>query len=972
MKIQKLTIHNIASIVDAVIDFEASPLAESEVFLITGDTGSGKSTILDAICLALYANTPRLRNTEMEGGTKDGNGSITIKDPRQLMRKNTGEAFVSLTFTGNNGTHYKATWSVARAHKKPSGNLQAKDWVLENLDTGKKLEKDVEIKEEINSAIGLEFDQFCRTTILAQGEFTRFLNSADKDKAEILEKITGVDTYSKIGEKVYQVTGLKKTNWETSQKLVDETHNPTEEEISAKQAEIKGLTAEYDACKQQHDGEKAKQQWIKADKELSEEVSKTENEYNKAVMELQGEAFKEKETLVRHWNETIEARGWLSSKKNAEDRAAQLKGSLESLSHDYTKVLGGYEFAQQELKHVEEERDKLPEVKPEEETQAKQHLDELRAQRDSVKETLRNITTACDRIDSYTTAKAQRAEKEKQLQDTYDDIEKKKEEIKRLEQELHDAEVKRDAKKESFEQQKDTVDKFAQTIRQRLKTGDVCPVCRQKINSELPHEAELSQLVEGLRKAFEDADKEYTELLKQKNKLEAEINASSKTYQASKEAFEKDTSLNIAIQKVIEACKACGIETLEPTTPQKLESLKTEKEAASTKLESAIKEWEKKVADYESLIRKRQTLSLQISQMAGNCQLVKDIIEDILQRKPDWKDLKPMAAESMPDLLRKANDVKSKTLSAMEQLDQAEKTIKDNGKLLDDFLESHKEIDMERLSFLSAYTSQSITETSRWLGDIRNKVLTAETMKKEALRKQEEHRNVRPEINEDDTPDTLETLIAELEKTMTAIVEKKGALSQELATYQKDKERYGQLLEEVAKKKAEYQKWSRLNQLIGDATGNKFRKIAQSYVLSSLIHSANSYMETLTNRYTLRVTPGTFVISIEDAYQGYASRAASTISGGESFLVSLSLALALSDIGQRLAVDTLFIDEGFGTLSGDPLQNAINTLRTLHSKSGRHVGIISHVEELKEKIAVQIQVEQEAHDSSSKVTVVTT
>ena len=67
MKIQKLTIHNIASIVDAVIDFEASPLAESEVFLITGDTGSGKSTILDAICLALYANTPRLRNTEMEG-----------------------------------------------------------------------------------------------------------------------------------------------------------------------------------------------------------------------------------------------------------------------------------------------------------------------------------------------------------------------------------------------------------------------------------------------------------------------------------------------------------------------------------------------------------------------------------------------------------------------------------------------------------------------------------------------------------------------------------------------------------------------------------------------------------------------------------------------------------------------------------------------------------------------------------------
>ena len=161
-----------------------------------------------------------------------------------------------------------------------------------------------------------------------------------------------------------------------------------------------------------------------------------------------------------------------------------------------------------------------------------------------------------------------------------------------------------------------------------------------------------------------------------------------------------------------------------------------------------------------------------------------------------------------------------------------------------------------------------------------------------------------------------------------------------------------------------------MNQLIGDATGKKFRMIAQSYVLTSLIHSANSYMKSLTDRYTLKVTPGTFVITLEDAYQGFVSRAASTISGGESFLVSLSLALALSDIGQTLSVDTLFIDEGFGTLSGEPLQNAINTLRTLHTKEGRHVGIISHVEELRERISVQIQVNQEGNNSSSKIKIV--
>ena len=130
-------------------------------------------------------------------------------------------------------------------------------------------------------------------------------------------------------------------------------------------------------------------------------------------------------------------------------------------------------------------------------------------------------------------------------------------------------------------------------------------------------------------------------------------------------------------------------------------------------------------------------------------------------------------------------------------------------------------------------------------------------------------------------------------------------------------------------------------------------------------------MQNLYDRYTLKVVPGTFVIMIEDAYQGYASRVVSTISGGESFLVSLALALALSDIGERLTVDTLFIDEGFGTLSGTPLQNAIDTLRKLHTQSGRHVGIISHIEELKESIATQIQVTQSPNTGSSHIDITT-
>ena len=129
-------------------------------------------------------------------------------------------------------------------------------------------------------------------------------------------------------------------------------------------------------------------------------------------------------------------------------------------------------------------------------------------------------------------------------------------------------------------------------------------------------------------------------------------------------------------------------------------------------------------------------------------------------------------------------------------------------------------------------------------------------------------------------------------------------------------------------------------------------------------------MQRLAPRYTLRAVPGTLFIMLEDAYQGFATRGSDSLSGGESFLVSLALALALADMGEGLSVDTLFIDEGFGTLSGQPLVNAINTLRTLHQQHGRHVGVISHMDEVKANIPVQIQVNQEGNNSSSTLTII--
>lgn len=966
MKLQQLTIHNIASIEDAVIDFEASPLADTELFLITGKTGAGKSTILDAICLALYADTPRLDSTKMEGGTKDGDNSIRIDDPRQLMRRNTGEACVSLTFIGSNGIHYKATWAVARAFKKPTGNLQPKEWIWENLDDtkAKLLRKDAEIKAEIKTAIGLDFDQFCRTTLLAQGEFTRFLNSKDEEKAKILEKITGVDVYSKIGMKVYETTSQKKQAWETAQLLVEGTQTLSEEEIALKQEEIKSFETQYESCKQLHDKDKEKLLWMRTDAECAEKLTTTTKEYEQALAVAESDAFKEKETLVRQWNETIEVRNWLTTKNSSEGDRTAYQQKIKALETDFISLLNGFVFAEQERKKKEAERDKLPEVKPQEEEQATIQLNELHKQRDSAKELSRNLATVYERIEHHATEKQRRTKAAEILQETLVEIDRKKKEAEEMEPQLHDAKVKMEACKEMLDKQSDTIDKFAQTLRQKLKVGDQCPVCRQIISNEIPHEEELAQFVGSLRESFTLAESTYKDLVDKKNKLDAWIQTTTKSYQNAKDVFDKDKSVALAAQKVIEACKVCGIVTIDENTPKALDTLKAKTDSIMKELETKISGLETRVLAYQKIVRQRQVLDVQLSDISNKCQLTKEVIVDIIKLMPDWKELTKSTPAPLPDLLRRANDLKSQLSNTLIRLAQAEEAIKDNSQRIDAFIQSHQAISIARLVALSSYTAPSIAEMNSSLEAERNNVLTKKTLMDEAVRKQHEHRLTKPTLEEDDVVETLEARIAASEKSMQEISIKKGAVSQELKTDELHKQRQGELIADADKKKTDYQKWSRMNQLIGDSTGNKFRKIAQSYVLSSLIHSANSYMNMLTDRYTLKVTPGTFVILIEDAYQGYVTRAASTISGGESFLVSLALALALSDIGQQLAVNTLFIDEGFGTLSGEPLQNAIDTLRSLHTKAGRRVGIISHVEELKERIPVQIQVVRQGEGRS--------
>ena len=350
MILQKLEIHNIASIEDATIDFEAQPLADSEVFLITGKTGAGKSTLLDAICLALYASTPRLENTSMQGEMRDNEKDIKIKDPVQLMRRNTGEAFVRLTFIGSNDVHYEAQWSVARARNKVTGKIQNKKWALRNLDTDFTYAKDKEIREEIALAIGLDFKQFCRTTLLAQGEFTRFLNSKDDEKAEILEKITGVAAYSRIGAKIFEQTVEKKKIWEDSQQKIEGIQILNDEEIAQKNNQLQQLDEQSQQIKNTLEKEQEKLRWLQQEQDFRQrkEQAKEDLAHVKAIAE--SDENQQQEQTIALWNHTIEARAKMNEAASCAKTILQQENQLQSLEQTFRQIQGAqsYELQQEQ------------------------------------------------------------------------------------------------------------------------------------------------------------------------------------------------------------------------------------------------------------------------------------------------------------------------------------------------------------------------------------------------------------------------------------------------------------------------------------------------------------------------------------------------------------------------------------------------------------------------------------------------
>ncbi|MBP3228507.1 MAG: AAA family ATPase [Bacteroidaceae bacterium] len=281
MKIEKITIRNLTSIEgEQTIDFTQEPLRSAGLFAITGDTGSGKSTVLDAVCVALYGRAPRfegiegIRSDKLAAGP-DGDKSIQAKDPRGLLRRGEKEGGSSVVFSLPDGRSFEATWSV---RLKRTGTYERATQTFRQLTPHVKEYPAEEVKGRILDTVGLDYDQFTRTVMLAQNSFASFLRARHDEKSALLEKLTGTEIYGKLSVKIYdkarEAEAVVKDYATQSDTLMLSHLSP--EQLAETAEEQQGLQTQIDAVTAHREAVARQIEWLDNYQRQQREVERLE------------------------------------------------------------------------------------------------------------------------------------------------------------------------------------------------------------------------------------------------------------------------------------------------------------------------------------------------------------------------------------------------------------------------------------------------------------------------------------------------------------------------------------------------------------------------------------------------------------------------------------------------------------------------------------------------------------------------
>lgn len=1067
MKIKSLQIHNVAAFSEATIDFEHPALARTNVFLISGEVGSGKTTILDAISLALYGRTPRFSNESKRGtrGTDNKFEDKLLDSSDHLIRRGCKSAWVILEFEAN-GDRYEVRWDA------PGPKIRARK--LRNISTGAEVTTAEEVDAEIKRLSGVDYEQFARTTMLPQGQFANFLKCADNEKAATLERILGVDIYARIGAAIYRRKADSDLELASAKAAMESMNMLTITQRRQFAREIKQM-GKVRVVRQNELTEIINNTaWLKQlprlitsagdSARLLEEINMAveDNDWEAQIkLDTGGEILQNRREIIDCLSSVSEPLRRMEKARERVEKERNILAEINTLIADqqsYIQLYDSYDTIsdsntrfQALRKQIDEEARNLAVLIKQTDEKLQPALDKALAARDSAAKAHNNTREEYDNavgeLKKYDLPALSNAwqlavtdlNTIKEIRTEISNYYKNEETRSRLEREIDKEklvvsnlvaqaaeqekikiieEAKLSGQQHLRDIQHAAASKTAATIRDILRPGDCCPVCGHEIKDCPDTHTDLSIALAQADKVLEQQKLAVLEATKSLGLTMGKLSQARKAVVSKEEQLKKlIEGLKSQLPAIITKCCDAQVQvSAEAELPdeEELANVQTERERGVEKAKAFL-DGANSCQKQVNYLREKLNLAIRTLEMCRekvnavvekiNAQKIEETAimtrQETARREFDtqrkkllsvpgallgWReDISSREINTEVEKLRerkeayvamcKNSDDIAKTLQTLEQqltsATESQKRIRNvcdrmglafPSSAQDAPLDSTESFDIELVNLASRLEKLDISRVNiatALLGTARGHAqacaLSLDTHIKEC-----------PEIFSKLDTTNLQALQTEIEKIdnqqntvreeLSAIESILGSKSEQLKADTEKRPEFERRKRAVDEAKAKNNQLKQLNDLFGDKDGNKMRRIALSYVLDSLVQTANKYLQILTQRYVLAVKPGSFIILVKDAFQGDIARPVNTISGGETFMVSLSLALALSNVGNISGIDCIFIDEGFGSLSGNELQGALALLSHLPEKMQRRVGIISHLPELVEQIPVSISI----------------
>lgn len=1119
MRIKRLNIVNLLSIERAEINFEQGPLSIEPLFLITGETGAGKSTILDAITLALYGEAPRLlRSSKSEKYSTDVDKDVLITHSSQLMRRGAGVCEVSLLFQGNDGSDYTAYWHVHRARNNPSGNLGQVVNTYTKMTTG-----EVTTKKELPAlrerVIGLTYEQFCRTSLLAQGEFTRFLHSTAGEKAGILEKMTGTEIFSRMGARIFEIKREKQNRYTLLQTelggirlLKDEERDEIVRMVNDSQARLSEMEAKSKVVT-------TALEVLTGIGRSDERIALLTGEIEELTAETGTDEYLQKQRAVADYRASESAREWHRSIEESRAALGRMEQEEQKREQAYRRMLGMVESAvlrrdelqallrqltdrrsamaphasmyamsgsiveklnrlhevRFEIKQLGETLSKQSEMLQSNDAELKREVEECGRKETELKELAAEINVHREKLDGMGQGELLERQQEigkqrtalERLDTLYSTMQSLSTDLAAMEAEqrtLSESLSQMDEQLPILKSSADEADRLYHTallsstdavrnLRRELKVGDDCPLCGHVIDSDpVERAAELAveQALEPLKNSAKESRKSHEDLSAERKAAAKHLEKSRGQYTTTQDKIGKikseigtyrtEWSGDMPDDRTTVAVRIADLE--------KEQSVLSDRQASINKLQSEIARKEKEAARATDLLgklnskvsdlrearakltskmeageesrrrheREGQELSDELTRLISyddTPELLAGEIARLIQRLttdaeaytalneelkstseevaksdseiaevealhaqmvtalPSWSALSAVKMPYTPDFVSRCREEERCLTLRQSEKSREQAKLQQSEHSLADFCSTH-EMSRERVTELSLMTTKEVDELDSALRGLAKSLDEKRGSLREVVQQRESLVKQKGQLGIVLSAEELSVSEMGLRSDIRTLNEEIGKLKHTLTADDEHRKTHAATQEKVLAAEEELNKWVGLSALFGDREGSTFRGIAQSYILAHLLCRANRYLKKFSPRYELTNSPGSLTILVTDAMSGFRPQSVNVLSGGESFMVSLSLALGLSDMSAMGYQDQdmlLFIDEGFGTLDADCLATVMDTLEVLHHMRGRRIGIISHVQELKERIPTQICVRR-VDPTKSRVSIV--